>query len=78
MLQAVEKEYAGRASDDHLGLDVEFQKDTITLTVPVEGEVLENGWEITPLTPPTVSLLQTFMYRSIEFDLFNKLFTCRS
>ena len=60
MLQAVEKEYAGRASDDHLSLAVEFQKDTITLMVPVDGEVLENGWEITPLTPPTVSLLHMY------------------
>ena len=56
MLQAVKKEYAGHASDGHLSLAVEFREDAITLMVPVDGEVLENGWEITPLTPPTVSL----------------------
>ena len=57
ILQAVEKEYAEYTSDDHLSMAIEFQDDTITLKVPVGGEVLENGWEITPLTPPTVSLL---------------------
>ena len=56
-MQAVEKEYAEYTSDDHLSMAIEFQDDTITLKVPVGGEVLENGWEITPLTPPTVSLL---------------------
>lgn len=60
ILQAVERVYAGHASDDRLSLAVEFQDDRITLTVPDDGEVLENGWEITPLTPPTVSLLQSF------------------
>jgi len=59
-LQVVESVYAGHASDNHLSLAVEFQDDKITLTVPDDGEVLENGWEITPLTPPTVSLLQSF------------------
>ena len=57
ILQAVKAEYAGCTSDNHIGVAVEFQEDTITLAVPVGGEVLENGWEITPLTPPTVSLL---------------------
>lgn len=56
MLQAVESMFAGHASDDHLSMAEEFQDDTITLEVPVDGEVLENGWEITPLIPPTVSL----------------------
>ena len=60
ILQAVESEYAGRTSDDHLSMAVEFQEDTITLAVPVDGEILENGWRITPLVPPTVSLLQLF------------------
>ena len=57
MLQAVERVFAGHASDDHLSMAVEFQEDTITLEVPVDGEDLKNGWEITPLTPPAVSLL---------------------
>jgi len=48
--------FAGHASDDHLSMAEEFQDDTITLEVPVDGEDLENGWEITPLIPPTVSL----------------------
>jgi len=55
ILQAVEKEYGGHISDDHLSMAVEFQEDTITLAVAVDGEVLENGWKITPLVPPTVS-----------------------
>jgi len=57
ILQAVKEEYAGHTSDDHFRVAVEFQEDTITLAVSVDGEVLENGWEITPLTPPIVSLL---------------------
>jgi len=60
ILQAVEKEYGGHISDDHLSMAVEFQEDTITLTVAVDGEVLENGWKITPLVSPTVSLLKSF------------------
>ena len=64
-MQAVKKVYAGYASDDHLSLAVVFQEDRIKLTVPVDGEVLQNGWEITPLTPPTVSLIQTVVYRVV-------------
>ena len=64
-MQAVKKVYAGYASDDHLSLAVVFQEDRIKLTVPVDGEVLENGWEITPLTPPTVSLIQKVVYRVV-------------
>ena len=41
-MQAVKKVYAGYASDDRLSLAVVFQEDTIKLTVPVDGEVLEN------------------------------------
>ena len=56
ILQAVDSEFPGHTSDDHLSMPVEFQDDAITLEVP-EDEVLKNGWEITPLTPPTVSML---------------------
>ena len=75
-MQAVKKVYAGYASDDHLSLAVVFQEDRIKLTVPVDGEVLENGWEITPLTPPTVSLIQTVVYRVVGEKSPNSLFSC--
>ena len=66
-MQAVEKLYAGYASDDHLSWVVVFQEDTIKLTV--DGEVLKNGWEIIPLTPPTVSLVQSCMQKIPEFTV---------
>ena len=75
-MQAVKKVYAGYASDDHLSLAVVFQEDRIKLTVPVDGEVLQNGWEITPLTPPTVSLIQTVVYRVVGEKSPNSLFSC--
>ena len=38
---------------------VKFEDDQITLDIPEEGIVLENGWTITPHTYPGVSLHYT-------------------
>ena len=35
---------------------VQFENDTISLAIPEDGVRLENGWTITPLVPPVVSL----------------------
>ena len=35
---------------------VMFEEDEIRLDIAAEGVVLENGWTITPLTEPVVSL----------------------
>ena len=37
-------------------LIVEFERDRITLDVPMEGISIPNGWKILPITPPVVSL----------------------
>jgi len=36
--------------------EVMFEGDKITLDIPKEGLVLENGWTITPHTHPGVNL----------------------
>lgn len=36
-------------------LEVEFEVDKISLSIPEDGVCLQNGWTITPLVPPVVS-----------------------
>ena len=36
--------------------EVQFKEDSISLAVPEDGLCLDNGWAITPLVPPVVSL----------------------
>ena len=34
----------------------EFEGSEIALNIPVDGELTEEGWNITPITPPVVCL----------------------
>ena len=40
-------------------LKVGFQKSEITLDIPEDGEITREGWKITPMTYPAVSLYFT-------------------
>ena len=40
-------------------LKVGFQKSEITLDIPEDGEITQEGWKITPMTYPAVSLYFT-------------------
>ena len=56
-LQAVDAKYTEVAARLGPDQEVTFEQDQITLDIPKEGLVLQNGWTITPHTYPGVSLL---------------------
>ena len=39
--------------------EVCFDEDEISLDIPLEGCTVQNGWTITPLAYPGVSIMQT-------------------
>ena len=55
-LQAIEDNYSGLNAIFGPRFLVQFENDTISLAIPEDGVHLENGWTITPLVPPVVSL----------------------
>ena len=55
-LQAVDAVYAAANARHDCSQEVVFEEREITLAIPVNGLWLENGWTITPLTHPGVSL----------------------
>ena len=73
-MQALCRQYAKDAINK-LGFEVTFGEKEVILDVPEEGVVLENGWKITPMFAPVVSLYAT-MYNSIGFDFKLRSFQC--
>ena len=55
-LQAVEDRYSSLGATHGPGFVVQFEDDTICLDIDENGVCLQNGWEITPLITPVVSL----------------------
>lgn len=53
-LQAIDANYI--AAIDGPDQEVIFEGEEITLDIPKEGILLENGWKITPYAHPGVSL----------------------
>ena len=58
LLQAVDAKYTEVAARVGPDQEVTFEQDQITLDIPKEGLVLENGWAITPHTYPGVSSME--------------------
>ena len=56
LLQAVDAKYTKVAARVGPDQEVTFEQDQITLDIPKEGLVLENGWTIIPHIYPGVSL----------------------
>ena len=56
VLQAVHSRYSSLDSISGPRFQVQFESDIISLAIPEDGICLENGWTITPLVPPVVSL----------------------
>ena len=54
-MQAVQNHFSCFAKWD-TSLKVGFQKSKITLNIPDDGELTQEGWKITPMTYPAVSL----------------------
>ena len=54
-MQAVKNHFTCFAKWD-TSLKVGFQKSEITLNIPDDGELTQEGWKITPMTYPAVSL----------------------
>ena len=53
-LQAVKYHYDHFAKRD-TSLKVEFQRSEITLDIPEDGKLTQEGWKITPMSYPSVS-----------------------
>ena len=54
MFQVVTKSYEKKGAVLGLHQLVDFELDTITLSIPLDGLCIK-GWIITPLVPPVVS-----------------------
>ena len=55
-LQAIEDKYSSLGATHGPGFEVQFESDTIRLAIDDDGVCLHNGWKITPLMAPVVSL----------------------
>ena len=55
-LQAIQDKYSRLHAISGPGFKVQFENSTISLVIPEDGITLKNGWTITPLVPPVVSL----------------------
>ena len=55
MLQAMQGVYSSLDVVSGPDLEVEFEVDEISLSIPEDGVCLQNGWTIKPLVPPVVS-----------------------
>ena len=69
-LQVVQQHYTAMGVTIGLDLPVEFESDSISLKLPPEGVMLENGWRITPLTPPVVRKFIVGHQNLIELTMF--------
>ena len=56
VVQAIEDNYSRLDAIAGPCFMVQFENDSISLEIPEDGVCLENGWTITPLIPPVVSL----------------------
>ena len=56
LLQAADAKYGEGATKLGPDQEVVFEGDQITLDIKADGEVLENGWTISPDTYPRVSV----------------------
>ena len=56
LLQAIHDRYSSLDAISGPDFEVQFKEDTISLAVSEDGVILPNGWSITPLVPPTVSV----------------------
>ena len=55
VLQAMWDVYSSLNAVSGPDLEVEFETDNISLSIPEDGICLQNGWTIKPLVPPVVS-----------------------
>ena len=63
-MQAVKNHFACFAKWD-TSLKVGFQKSEIILNIPDDGELTQEGWKITPMTYPAVSL-HVLLYTCVD------------
>ena len=56
LLQAADAKYGEGATKVGPDQEVVFEEEQITLDIKADGEVLENGWTISPDTYPRVSV----------------------
>ena len=55
----VVREYYGHFAKKEATLRIRFEVNEITLNIPADGLVTQEGWRITPLSFPTVSEART-------------------
>ena len=56
VLQAIQERYSSLDATTGAGFEVQFEDEAISLAIPDDGVYLPNGWAITPLVSPIVSL----------------------
>ena len=56
VLQVIKENYSSLNAISGAGFEVQFEDEAISLAIPEEGVCLPNGWTITPLVSPRVSL----------------------
>ena len=66
LLQAIHDRYSSLDAISGPDFEVQFKEDTISLAVSEDGVILPNGWSITPLVPPMVSLWHQLTYSPIS------------
>ncbi len=53
-VQRVSEEYSSKEAILGVNHIVEFEEDSITLDIPMDGAEVSGGWRITPMFHPTV------------------------
>ena len=55
-LQSVNKHYQERRAISGPNHEIEFEKDKVSLDIPITGKTVTGGWTIVPLFHPTVRI----------------------
>ena len=69
LLQAADAKYGEGATKVGPDQEVVFEEEQITLDIKADGEVLENGWRISPDTYPRVSV-SSMHVNTLKLKLF--------
>ncbi len=55
------EEYLSKRAVLGLNLCIDFEEDRVRLDIPMEGMVIKDGWKLTPLFFPTVSITNNYV-----------------
>ena len=55
-MQVVDEKYRSSQAQYYISFTFGFEEKQISLNIDSDGIILDNGWEIFPLFPPTVNV----------------------